>query len=106
MYSNREIVDIYLNNRLLLTCVECQFAKLKNKNNLEDFFQDLVLYLLSYDNEKLNNAHLNNHFNALVTRIIQNNVFSVTSPYYKNYRKFESKTEEISNKIRETVIDE
>lgn len=106
MYSNREIVDMYLNNRLLLTCVECQFAKLKNKNNLEDFFQDLVLYLLSYDNEKLNNAHLNNHFNALVTRIIQNNVFSVTSPYYKNYRKFESKTEEISNKIRETVIDE
>ena len=97
---------MYLNNRLLLTCVECQFAKLKNKNNLEDFFQDLVLYLLSYDNEKLNNAHLNNHFNALVTRIIQNNVFSVTSPYYKNYRKFESKTEEISNKIRETVIDE
>lgn len=106
MYSNREIVDMYLNNRLLLTCVECQFAKLKNKNNLEDFFQDLVLYLLSYDNEKLNNAHLNNHFNALVTRIIQNNIFSVTSPYYKNYIKFESKTEEINNKIRETVIDE
>lgn len=106
MYSNREIVDMYLNNRLLLTCVECQFAKLKDKSNLEDFFQDLVLYLLSYDNEKLNNAHLNNHFNALVTRIIQNNIFSVTSPYYKNYRKFESKTEEISNKIRETVIDE
>lgn len=106
MYSNREIVDMYLNNRLLLTCCECQFAKLKNKNNLEDFFQDLVLYLLSYDNEKLNNAHLNNHFNALVTRMVQNNIFSVTSPYYKNYRKFESKTEEISNKIRETVIDE
>jgi hypothetical protein len=101
--SNREIVDIYLNNRLLKTCIECQFKKILDRRYEEDFFQDLVLYLLTYDNDKLNDAHFNNHFNALVTRIVQNNIFSVTSPYYKNYKKFEGKIEDITPYIRDNT---
>ena len=99
MYSNREIVDIYLNNRLIKTCVECQFSKLKDRQYEDDFFQDLVLILLEYDNEKLNNAHKNNHINALITRIIMNNIYSVTSKYYKNYIKFNSNSDEITKEV-------
>lgn len=99
MYSNREIVDIYLNNRLIKTCVECQFSKLKDRQYEDDFFQDLVLILLEYDNEKLNNAHNNNHINALITRIIMNNIYSVTSKYYKNYIKFNSNSDEITKDV-------
>lgn len=88
MLTNREIVEIYLKNDLIQQCIECQFSKKKRgKQNQEDFFQDLVLILMEYDNEKMNDAHINNHMNALVTKIIVNNIFSKTSPYYKTYEK-------------------
>lgn len=99
MLSNSEIVQIYLDNRLIKTCVECQFSKLKDRQYEDDFFQDLVLILLEYDNEKLNNAHKNNHINALITRIIINNIYSVTSKYYKNYIKFNSNSDEITKEV-------
>lgn len=99
MLSNSEIVQIYLDNRLIKTCVECQFSKLKDRQYEDDFFQDLVLILLEYDNEKLNNAHKNNHINALITRIILNNIYSVTSKYYKNYIKFNSNSDEITKDV-------
>lgn len=99
MLSNSEIVQIYLDNRLIKTCVECQFSKLKDRQYEDDFLQDLVLILLEYDNEKLNDAHKNNHINALITRIIINNIYSVTSKYYKNYIKFNSNSDEITKEV-------
>lgn len=96
MLENREIVEIYLNNKLIEKCVECQFKKKKEgRRNQEDFFQDLVLILLEYDNEKLNDAHKNNHMNALITKMIQNNIFSKTSPYWKKYEKWSLIEDEI-----------
>ena len=96
MLENREIVEIYLNNGLIEKCVECQFKKKKEgRRNQEDFFQDLVLILLEYDNEKLNDAHKNNHMNALLTKMIQNNIFSKTSPYWKKYEKWSLIEDEI-----------
>ena len=98
MATNKEIVEIYLNNGLIKECVKYQFAKWKQWEYQEDFFQDLVLILLEYDNEKLNDAHLNNHFNALVTRIIINNIYSKTSPFYKAYIKQSSREQDITEK--------
>ena len=94
--ENNEIVNIYLENGLIKTCVECNFAKLGDHTYEEDFFQDLVLILLEYDNNKMNNAHSNNHMNALLTRIIRNNIFSKTSPYYKMYKKQTDREDEIT----------
>lgn len=99
MLSNSEIVGIYLENGLIDKCVECQFARKKTgKQYQEDFYQDLIVLLLEYDNSKMNDAHDNNHFNALLTRIIQNNIFSKTSPYYKKYEKWSNDIEEITVK--------
>lgn len=106
MLSNSEIVQIYLDNRLIKTCIECQFSKLKDRQYEDDFFQDLVLILLEYSNDKLNDAHNNNHMNALITRIIMNNIFSSTSRYYKDYIKFNNKSEAITKGILEIYEDE
>ena len=103
--DNSSIVEIYLNNGLIKRCVECQFSKMKDRQFEEDFFQDLVLTLLTYDNEKMNDAHSNNHFNALVTAIIQNNIFSSTSPYYRTYIKQASKEDVITDYLKDTLPD-
>ena len=96
--DNLSIVNKYINNGLIQQCVDCQFAKLKDKSKLQyrdDMFQDLVLWLLEYDNRKLNDAENNNHMNALITKILVNNLYSTTSKFYKDYLKFSTKTEEL-----------
>lgn len=106
MLTNSRIVEIYLKNGLIEKCVECQFSKKKTgKRNQGDFFQDLVLIMLEYDNEKLNDAHKNNHMNALITKMIQNNIFSRTSPYWKKYEKWSSVEDEIT-KAENEIADE
>ena len=105
--TNREIVDIYLDNGLIKRCVDCQFSYLKDRQFRDDFFNDLIVILLTYDNDKLNDVHTNNHFNAFVTRIIIQNIFSKTRPYYKDYRKFTDHIEsDITIKMKETIADE
>lgn len=97
MLSNNEIFDIYWKNRTIRTCLECQFAKVKGEiGNYEDMQQDLALIILQYDNEKLNKIHEEKHFNAFITGIITRNLFSRNSPYYSKYKKFASKTDELT----------
>ena len=98
--------DIVNENLALIDdCVNYQFAKVKDecvRQLKDDFRQDLILTLYDYDNAKLNDAYQNNHLNALITRIILNNIYSSTSQLYTTYRKFLSKTGEITHKIEDT----
>lgn len=96
MLDNEEIVSKNLD--LIEKCIQYQFQSIKEKwkkQYKEDFHNDLVLSLLEYDNEKLNDAYENNHLNALITRIIQNNIYSKTSPFYKRYVRFNKITDDI-----------
>lgn len=100
----KEIVDIYIDNGLIQRCVDYQFSAVKDKSVQQfkaDFFQDLVVILYTYDIEKLQDAHENNHMNALITRIIQNNLWSTTSPFYRTYRKFDRRTEDLTKMIED-----
>lgn len=104
--TNNEIFDIYWNNGLIRRCISCQFAKDKAEYiNMEDFQQDLCLILLTYDNDKLNDAHRKNHMNALISRMIVNNIFSKQSPYYAKYKRFKDRTEEITPEILKMTDD-
>ena len=100
--SNQEIVDELLDNKLVDDCVFFQFRKLLSipgerwKQQYEqDFYQDLIVILLTYDNDKLNDAYCHRHMNALITRIIQNNIYSRSSKFYNNYLRFDLTTDDI-----------
>lgn len=91
--TNKEIVDSNLG--LIRRCVECQVAKTKSiedRQNIDDFYHDLIITLYEYP--KLVNAYESGHLNALVSRIVINNIFSKTSEYEKKYRKLSRNTEE------------
>lgn len=105
--TNKQIVTIYLNNRLIDTCMECQFAKRKDLlKYYDDYYQDLIITLLTYDNDKMNHAHQNKHFNALLTRIIQNNINSTTSEFYRKYIRYNNNKEELTPKYNEIENEE
>ena len=99
MSSREEIVNYVLKSKLLRTCVECQIVKSKsNAEYIDDLEQDMWVWLLTYDLEKLQDAYENNHLNALITKVLINQLYSTTSPFYKTYKKFACNSDEITYK--------
>lgn len=101
MLTNKEIVD--QNLELIKTCIDCQFSSVKDdytKQFKEDLFQDLIITLYEYDNDKLNNAYEGNHLNALISAIIVKSVWSKSSQFYRRYKKFGMISDEISGLIK------
>lgn len=94
--TNDEIIRE--NMDLIRRCIDCQFAKL-DKQFKEDFHNDLIIWLSTYSNDKLNDAVENNHLNALITKMIQNQVFSKTSKFYRDYYRWQARTNDISDII-------
>ena len=96
---NRDaIIQDILKSGLLVTCVDYQLKRQpQHYQNRADIIQDAWLWLLSYDIEKLTDAYLNNHLNALLTRYVQNQIFSKTSDYYRKYVKLNTLSEDLSN---------
>ena len=92
LLPNDIILEEVLKSGLLNDCVNYQFIKLcktdpEKKEFKEDMLQDLYLILYNYDNEKLNNAYRNKHMNALITRILINQLWSKSSAFYNRYIK-------------------
>ena len=94
----KEIIDFILKIGLAEKCVKYQTNKSSNNFLKEDLLQELYLWLLTYDIDKLSDAYKRNHLNALITRWISNNWFSKTSPFYKHFRRFDLISDEITNK--------
>ena len=89
--NNLDILKIYLDNGLIEKCLAFQFAKLKEPWKLQysgDMLNDLIIIIAEYDNDKLNNVHKNNHMNAWLTRVLQNNLMSKSSKFYHQYLRF------------------
>lgn len=64
---------------------------------VDDLTQEIYLILLEYDREKIIEMYNNKQLNFFLTRIIKNQINSVTSPFYRKYRKFYELTDENKN---------
>ena len=94
--KRKEIVDYVLKTKLAEKCVAYQTNKSSNKYLKDDLLQELYLWLLTYDIEKLTDAYENKHLNALITRWISNNWFSKTSQFFKYFKRFDLNSDEIT----------
>lgn len=92
--TNTEIVEE--NIKLIEDCVSFQFAKIKDKQFKEDLLHDIVIELIDY--KKLQKVYAEGHLNALVTRVIRNNIYSSTSWYYRRYIRPDRQADEITEK--------
>lgn len=65
-----------------------------------DLTQEVYLILLQYNREKIVEMYENNQLNFFITRIIKNQYYSSTSPFYKLYKKqYEIQDENKNNYI-------
>ena len=94
---NREIVQRHLDDGLIDRCMDYQFAKVKSSHQFkEDLKNDLIIELLEY--EKLADAEEEGHFNALLSRMLINNIHSKTSWYYRRYIRPDITSDEITER--------
>ena len=89
-----EIIDqLYREQR-----VETMLANIAKKpvsGTLEDLCQMVYLILLEYDDAKIVDLWENNQINFFIARILMNQYRSTNSPFYKLFRKYESKATDI-----------
>lgn len=100
--TNLEIAQEAVDSGLLNDCIMFQFQKLGRTDPWKiqfsgDLMNDIYIALVDYDNEKLNDAYGKGHLNALITRIILNNIYSNSSNFYCRYLKFARKTNELKD---------
>lgn len=66
-------------------------------DTLKDLSQDLYVDLLNKDDKKIEGLYNNGQLLFFLTKAIYNNLYSVNSPYYYKYKRFQNKSEELKN---------
>lgn len=62
----------------------------------DDLIQEVILIILEYDKEKIEQLYASNQMSFFLVRIIKSQYNSITSPFYKQYRKFSALSDELS----------
>lgn len=96
--NRNDVINNLLETNLLTTCVDYQLKKQpQHYQYRDDIINDAWIWLLTYDEKKLVNAAERKHLNALITRYLQNQIFSKTSDYYRKYIRFNNIMEDLEN---------
>lgn len=69
----------------------------KNSFEINDLIQDIYLFLLDYDDDKIVELYEKKQLKYFIVRMIYNNYFSVNSRYYYKYKKFINNTTQIED---------
>lgn len=96
---NNQIVEQLAKDKLVEHLVS-KYAPL-SKPYIKDLAQDIYIELLNKPEWLLMHLIENEEIEYYIRRIIKNQLFSKTSRYYYNYKKFLEKTDEITEKERQ-----
>ena len=81
-----EIIEDLMKNNWLRD--ECRKFTNKDIQLADDLVQELVLYIIEKQPEKLQEAFSKNEHKFFVKRMILNQIISTSSPFYRKYRKY------------------
>ena len=96
--EREEIINKIIKEKLVETCVQYRMNKCKSSYLKEEMISECYLWLMTYDIAKLRDANENNHLSALITAYVIRQYFSCTSDFYKRYKRFDERTDEITEK--------
>lgn len=87
MTPRNEIIDYLLRSGIADKCASYQSRYEKDPYLREEIRSEMWLWLLTYDEDKLSDAYENKHLNALITRYLQNQIFSKNSQFYYTHKR-------------------
>lgn len=97
--TRTEIVERLAREKMVEAMVE-NIARQPLDADLRDLAQMVYLILLEYDEDKLVDLYEHGQIHFFVARVIINQYRSVNSPFYKLFRKYARKAEDLAS-IRE-----
>ena len=74
-----------------------------NNPYIDDLAQDIYICLLETDNETIEKLYSSNELEYYIKRIIKNNLYSKTSPFFYKYERFRKITDEIGENLDEEI---
>lgn len=98
-----ELIDTLARQRFVEKLIE-DSIKGEQYHNLQDLAQDIYLDLFNKDEDKLIGMYERRELNFFVYRMIANNVYSVNSPYYKQYKLLQNSID--NNKLNDETKDD
>ena len=93
-----EIIDWILKSGLVSRCVRYQTKGTTDQWLKEELEEEIWLWLLTYEWERLLSAWTGNHINALISAFIRNQYHSKTSNFYRTHKRFGLITDDITDR--------
>lgn len=91
------IVEQWAKNRVVENIIERHYAFNMDNPYINDLIQDIYISLLGCDDSIIQALEDSGDYKHYIRRMISNNIFSKTSPYYYKYQKFRKITDNIDD---------
>lgn len=98
--TKKEIIEKWAKEKKIETLIK-KHTDFSNNPYIEDLVQDIYIELYLKDNELIEKLENDNEIDYFLTKIIRNNLYSKTSPFFYKYQKFRKITDEIDANLDE-----
>ena len=96
MISSREIIDELAKNKVVEKLVK-KYTDFTNNPYIWDLIQDIYVSLMEKESIFIQNLYKKKELDYFIIKMIKNNLYSTTSPFYKKYEHFRAITEELGD---------
>lgn len=96
MISSRDIINNLAKEKKVEKLVR-KYTDFTNNPYIEDLIQDIYVSLMEKENIFIQNLYKNDELDYFIIKMIKNNLYSTTSPFFVKYQKFRTLTEELGD---------
>lgn len=93
--ERKKIVEKWADENVVENIIKNNFKSFANHPYINDLTQDIYITLLATDESILQSLNESGEYVNYVKRVIKNNIYSTTSPFYYRYEKFRKITDNI-----------
>ena len=94
--TKQEIINEIASNHVAEDII-MNVSRNSDTDSLHDLAQDIYIDLLSKSDEKIISMYEDGTLQFFIVRMITNNMFSSNSPYYRVYRDFSHRSDDLSS---------
>lgn len=94
--NSREIIKELAKNSVVEKLVR-KYTDFANNPYIEDLVQDIYVSLMEKENSFISDLYKKNELGFFIMKMIKNNLYSNTSPFYKKYQQFRAITDSIGD---------
>lgn len=94
--NSREIINELAKNCVVEKLVK-RYTDFANNPYIEDLVQDIYVSLMEKDASFISGLYKKKELDYFIMKMIKNNLYSNTSPFYKKYKQFMEITEELGD---------